>query len=329
MLALLALASSVFWGTSDFFAGLKARTIAPPAVVAVTQGFALLALSVILLARHTGFSPSFSGNGPFWAIAAGVAGALGLVCFYTALASGTMGVVAPISSLGALVPVFLGLLTGEHPSVTAWVGMAVAVTGAALASGPELTGAVPPRPVLLAAVAAACFGTALYCLDRGARYSLLETLWGMRATSVVLFLIAGLVARSVGGTRVRDLPALAVIGLGDVTANAVRILLVPGHGQRVQRARLAVPGRHALLGEAASGRAVASRPVHRGCADPGRRGRHRALTRAPWVGCSCENLPGDVLPEDPPRQCPDPRRPTSERAAHAGLVHASGGPLAA
>jgi len=221
MLALLALASSVFWGTSDFFAGLKARTIAPPAVVAVTQGFALLALSVILLARHTGFSPSFSGNGPFWAIAAGVAGALGLVCFYTALASGTMGVVAPISSLGALVPVFLGLLTGEHPSVTAWVGMAVAVTGAALASGPELTGAVPPRPVLLAAVAAACFGTALYCLDRGARYSLLETLWGMRATSVVLFLIAGLVARSVGGTRVRDLPALAVIGLGDVTANAL------------------------------------------------------------------------------------------------------------
>jgi len=221
MLSLLALASSVFWGTSDFFAGLKARTLAPPAVVAITQGFALVALSLILLVRHTGFSPSFTGNGPLWAIAAGLAGALGLVCFYTALSSGTMGVVAPISSLGALVPVFLGLLTGEHPSVTAWVGMAVAVTGAALASGPELTGAVPPRPVMLAVIAAACFGTALYCLDRGARYALLETLWGMRVTSVALFLVAGLVVRSVGGTRVRDLPALAVIGLADVTANGL------------------------------------------------------------------------------------------------------------
>ena len=221
MLSLLALASSVFWGTSDFFAGLKARTLAPPAVVAITQGFALVALSLILLVRHTGFSPSFTGNGPLWAIAAGLAGARGLVCFYTALASGTMGVVAPISSLGALVPVFLGLLTGEHPSVTAWVGMAVAVTGAALASGPELTGAVPPRPVMLAVIAAACFGTALYCLDRGARYALLETLWGMRVTSVALFLVAGLVVRSVGGTRVRDLPALAVIGLADVTANGL------------------------------------------------------------------------------------------------------------
>ena len=221
MLVLLALASSAFWGTSDFFAGLRSRTIAAPAVVAFTQAFALVALSLILLVRHTGFSPSFTGNAPLWAIGAGLAGALGLTCFYSALAAGTMGVVAPISSLGALVPVFLGLLAGEQPSATAWVGMAVAVTGAALASGPELTGAVPPRPVMLAVVSAACFGIALYCLDRGARYALLETLWGMRLTSVILFLIAGLAVRSVGGTRARDLPALAVIGLGDVTANGL------------------------------------------------------------------------------------------------------------
>jgi drug/metabolite transporter (DMT)-like permease len=221
MLALLALASSVVWGTSDFFAGLKARTIAPPAVVAVTQCAALVALSAILLVRNTGLSPTFIGNGPLWSIAAGAAGAAGLVCFYTALASGTMGVVAPISSLGALVPVLLGLLTGEKPSATAWVGMAVAVTGAALASGPELTGALPARPVILAAVAAVFFGTALFCLDRGARFALLETLWSMRLTSVALFLVAGLAARSMGGTRVHDLPALTVIGLGDVTANAL------------------------------------------------------------------------------------------------------------
>lgn len=221
MLSLLALSSSLFWGTSDFFAGLKARTIAAPAVVAFTQAAALIALSAILLVRNTGLSPSFVGNGPWWAIAAGVAGALGLVCFYTALATGTMGVVAPISCLGAVVPVFLGLLTGEQPSATAWAGMVIAVAGAALASGPELTGAVPPRPVILAVAAAVCFGTALYCIDRGARYALLETLWGMRATSVFLFLIAGLAVRSVGGARRRDLPALAAIGLGDVTANGL------------------------------------------------------------------------------------------------------------
>lgn len=221
MLSLLALSSSLAWGTSDFFAGLKSRTIAAPAVVGLTQAAALIALSVILLVRGTGFSPSFVGSGPWWAIAAGLAGALGLVCFYTALATGTMGVVAPISCLGAVVPIVLGLLTGESPSSTAWVGMAIAVAGAALASGPELTGAVPPRPVILAVAAAASFGTAIFCIDRGARYAVLETLWGMRATSVFLFLIAGLAVRSVGGARRRDLPALVAIGLGDVTANAL------------------------------------------------------------------------------------------------------------
>ena len=221
MLVLLALASSAVWGTSDFFAGLKARTIAPPAVVAFTQGAALVALTAILLVRHTSLSSSFTGSGPLWSMAAGAAGAAGLVCFYTALASGTMGVVAPISSLGALVPVLLGLLTGEKPSAAAWVGMAVAVTGAAMASGPELAGAVPPRPVILAALAAVFFGTALYCLDRGARYALLETLWGMRMTSMAIFVVAGLAIRSVGGTRARDLPSLAVIGVADVTANAL------------------------------------------------------------------------------------------------------------
>ena len=221
MLALLALASSVAWGTSDFFAGLKARTIAPPAVVAVTQGAALVALTAILVIRNTGLSPVFTGDAPLWSIAAGLSGSAGLILFYTALASGTMGVVAPISSLGALVPVLLGMLTGEKPSTAAWVGMAIAVTGAALASGPELSGELPARPVVLAALAAVCFGMALFCIDRGARFAVLETLWTMRLTSVALFLVAGLLARSAGGTRMHDLPVLAVIGLGDVTANAL------------------------------------------------------------------------------------------------------------
>ena len=218
MLALVALASSAVWGTSDFFAGLKTRSLAAPAVVAVSQACAFVALSLLVLVR----AGDLSAQGwPGWALAAGLSGTLGLVCFYAALAGGTMGVVAPISSLGAVVPVVLGLLGGEHPPALAWAGMAVAVLGAALASGPELTGAVPPRPVLLACVAAIGFGLALYCLDRGARVSMLDTLWGMRLTSVVLFAAAALALRSVGGTRVRDVPALAAIGLGDVSANGL------------------------------------------------------------------------------------------------------------
>jgi drug/metabolite transporter (DMT)-like permease len=43
----------------------------------------------------------------------------------------------------------------------------------------------------------------------------------MRLTSVTVFCVAAVAARSVGGAGGRDLPPLALIGLGDVTANAL------------------------------------------------------------------------------------------------------------
>ena len=45
------------------------------------------------------------------------------------------------------------------------------------------------------------------------------TLTGMRSVSVALFVVAALALRSTGGLVVRDLPALAVVGVGDVSAN--------------------------------------------------------------------------------------------------------------
>jgi drug/metabolite transporter (DMT)-like permease len=217
MIALLALASSVVWGTSDFIAGLKARSLAAAAVVGWSQATALVVLTLVV-ALSGGWD--FSGW-PVWAGLAGLAGTSALVCFYAALATGTMGVVAPIASMGVVVPVALGLAAGEDPSPLAFVGMGVAVVGILLASGPELSGAVSVRPLALAALAALGFGVTLFALDRGARYSLAQTLWGMRTTSVLVFLVAALVLRSVGGVAARDLPVLAVVGVADVSANAL------------------------------------------------------------------------------------------------------------
>lgn len=221
MLAVLALASSAVWGTSDFFGGLVAKRLPAVAVVGATQSVALLVLSVTVAVRMALGHPLEGGAWVGWAMLAGVTGASGLVAFYTALASGTMGVVAPIASMGVLVPVALGVATGEEPSPWVWLGIVIAVVGIVLASGPELSGAVSPRPVVLAGVAAACFGMALFALDRGARDSLLMTLWGMRSTSVALFVVAALVLRSVGGVRVGDLVPLAFIGCADLLANAL------------------------------------------------------------------------------------------------------------
>jgi drug/metabolite transporter (DMT)-like permease len=117
--------------------------------------------------------------------------------------------------------VALGVATGEAPSPWAWLGMLVAVVGVTLASGPELSGEVSARPVVLAGCAAVGFGLALFCLDRGARVSTLLTLWGMRVTSVTILVVVALLLRSAGGVTARELPALLAIGCGDLAANAL------------------------------------------------------------------------------------------------------------
>jgi drug/metabolite transporter (DMT)-like permease len=216
VLSLLALGSSACWGTSDFFAGLFSRRRSPVAVVGWTQSLAFVVISAVVLTQLG--NVSWTGW-PLWAIGAGISGVGGLLCFYTALSTGTMGVVAPIAALGVAIPVLLGVATGDDPSPWTWVGILVAVLGVTFASGPELSGAVTARPVVLAGVAAVGFGLALFCIDRGARTSTLMTMWGMRATSVTFFVVLALVTRRLGGMAVREVPALLAIGCADLGAN--------------------------------------------------------------------------------------------------------------
>ncbi|KNX37015.1 DMT family transporter [Luteipulveratus halotolerans] len=226
MITLLALASSAVWGTSDFAGGLLSRRIAAVRVVAFSQIGGLAVITAVLgLSLTLGDRPDGLG----WlapGLASGMVGALGLTAFYAALASGTMGIVSPIAALGAAVPVVLGVLGGDRLGGLVLIGMALAITGAALASGPELTGSAPRRPVALAVVAAVSFGLSLYLLDRASAYDVVAGLWAMRVGSVaLLLLVLGALMRR-GGLREgrasrADLPALLLLGTGDLVANAL------------------------------------------------------------------------------------------------------------
>jgi len=218
--ALLALLSSLIWGASDFLGGTATRRIPGPVVVGLSQLVALLALAPIaVLVGGDGTSYVVPG------IAAGMVGCVSLAAFYRALATGTMGVVAPIASLGVVVPVVVGLARGEAPGTLQVVGIALAVVGVVLASGPELSGAAGARPLLLSAMSALGFGTALVLVAQGSRGGgigrVLLVLTVMRMSSVLLLTVLLVLTRSwrlpVSG---RDLPVLAAIGLGDVLANA-------------------------------------------------------------------------------------------------------------
>jgi drug/metabolite transporter (DMT)-like permease len=214
---LLALVSSLLWGSADFAGGLASRRRPPYAVVAASQACGFVLVGGVALVTGAGQG---SAGWVGWALAAGVSGTSGLVCFYAALSTGTMGVVSPIAALGAVVPVLVGVVSGERPTLLSGLGLVVALLGAVAASGPELRGqGTGPRPVALAALAGVGFGLALTCIGRGARSDLVMTLVGMRATSVVVFGVAALTLRTVGGLRPPDLPLLVLVGFGDVGAN--------------------------------------------------------------------------------------------------------------
>ncbi len=215
---LLALASSLLWGAGDFLGGTLSRRLPAGAVVGVSQALALVAFAAAAWVVGEA-ARGMPAAGWAWSAAAGVAGLIGLVAFYSALASGTMGVVAPLAALGVVVPLAVGLAAGERPSVLQLVGAGLGVVGGVLASGPELASGASRRPVALALLAGFSFGLTLVFLARGSEDSPLLTLVGMRATSVTVLLVVALVARGLGGVRRGDLPLLGLIGMLDGGAN--------------------------------------------------------------------------------------------------------------
>jgi drug/metabolite transporter (DMT)-like permease len=213
---LLGLLSSMMWGASDFLGGFVSRRRSPIAVVAWAETLGFLLCTVALVVTGSWGAPY---GWLFWGILAGAAGCTGLGCYYAALASGTMGVVSPIASLGVVIPVLVGFLGGDAPALWQVLGIGVAIVGIVLTSGPELSGGAAARPVLLAAISGFLFGLFFVAMNRGVDDGTLLTLWAMRAGVTAFFVCVAVVRRSLGSMQVSDLRLLAFVALGDLLAN--------------------------------------------------------------------------------------------------------------
>ncbi len=218
---LLALVSSALWGTSDFCGGTLTRRRPAVTVAAVSELIGLAGVGVAALA--TGAVTSAHGYAG-WGLLGAVAGTAGIVAFYEALATGTMGIVAPIAATGVVVPVVVGLAQGDRPSVWQIAGIVVAIVGVILASGPELhrggerRGAA--RPLWLAGFAAVGFGVVFVAIGRGAEHSTLMTLVVMRGAAVAFMIVIARVTSTSLRVELADAPMLFVVGVFDVGANA-------------------------------------------------------------------------------------------------------------
>ncbi len=216
MAVLLALLSSAMWGTSDFLGGLLSRRLPPLAVYGFSQAIGFVVL--LVMATVTGGWSADPGYWP-WAIAASTVGMVAMLAFYRALSIGPMGIVSPLVAASVLVPVAVALLRGETPTSLQILGILAAVVGILLASGPELSGAESARPLILAGVAALGFGGMFVFMAEGSSHDPLMTMTGMRITTMLIFAVVLLKARTFGGATPRDLIPLAVIGVFDALAN--------------------------------------------------------------------------------------------------------------
>jgi drug/metabolite transporter (DMT)-like permease len=213
----------VAWGSADFLGGLKSRALPLLNVLIASQGTGLLLIAAFVAIRGRG-APG--GDFALFAALSGLSGVIGLASFYRALAVGNMGVVAPISACAAIVPVAIGIATGDRPAAPQLAGVGLALVGVALASrgevGPDRDStARVARGTGLALVSALGFGFFFLGMDRA---SDADVPWAMlvnRLTGFGLLALAAAALRPPIRAGRADVPVLAFVGLLDISANAL------------------------------------------------------------------------------------------------------------
>ena len=225
--ALLALASSMSWGLSDFIGGLQSRRHPVLAVMLLSQG---LALCLLMIAALAGAPTDHDTEATLYAAISGSIGICALAAFYRALSIGTMSVVAPISATGTVIPVIVGLASGERPSAIQVTGIALAAFGVVLAGREAPAAGEEERrggraAIVLALIAAIGFGSFFAAVDHAEETA--DATWVLlsaRTPAVALLIVAALITRPVLPRGRGVIAPIAAIGVFDLLANLLFII---------------------------------------------------------------------------------------------------------
>ena len=156
------------WGASDFAGGYGSRRANAFVLTAFSHLCAFALMLAIAFADH-GVFPNRSSI--FWAVAAGVIGGFSIAIFYRALASGHMGLAAPIGALlGAAIPTLVDIALEGAPSRWSVLGFALAILAIWLIARPEAPGendeSGHPKGVAAAALAGVGFAGFYLCIHQ-------------------------------------------------------------------------------------------------------------------------------------------------------------------
>lgn len=213
----LALSASLSWGLADFFGPLQGRKLGALRTLVYVQLGGLIGIALIVAVRGLGPRNAVT----LLAIPAAISGTLGLFAYYRGIAVGAISIVAPIAGVSAVVPVIVGIASGESPSPLQLTGIACALIGVFLAAREPGTEGEKKLAagVGLAVLAAIGFGGYFPFMHAAgnADYWWASLIFRIASTSVILVAVA--IKRPALGVPARILPWLALIGFGDMFGN--------------------------------------------------------------------------------------------------------------
>jgi len=223
---------AVAFGSGDFLGGRASRAASALVVLFLAQCTAVIgavAVALLIGADVTGRDLAFGAG-------AGMLNAVGLGLLYRGLATGRMGVVAPVTAVvAAVIPIVWGVANGERPSAVTWIGVLVAVAaGGVVAREPDVPGESPEvgarDAVLLAVGAGAFLGTSFIFFAETAEESGYWPVLTARVAAVVVigvaFAAVVLRRRSAAAIGAPERRLAIAAGALDVTATALLLTAV-------------------------------------------------------------------------------------------------------
>jgi uncharacterized membrane protein len=263
----LGLAAAILYGIGDFAGGIASRRTG--AITVLLWSYPVGALLMTLLLPL--FPGHVDGRVVLFGILGGAAGEVGVVLMYSLMTVAPINVISPITAvLAAIVPVLVGVVIGERPQATAWIGIALGLAAVVLVSRTSEDnphGRMSAAVIALALVSGLGFGLYFVFLARAGDDSGLWPLVISRFASAAMVVPLAAARSAFRVVRGRLLAIVVLGGACDAGANmafllaardgllslasvltalypAVTVLLAVGllheHTSRVQRAGLAL-----------------------------------------------------------------------------------------
>ena len=212
------LASATAWGAGDFSGGFATRHDSAFTVTIISQFVGLLILLTATLFIPISLPPSLI---LVYAALAGASGVIGLVIFYSGLARGRMGIVAPISAvITAALPVVVGIWLEGMPSWLQLAGFGIAFGAVWLLSRSGGAFNVTSAELGLSVSAGVCFGLFFIFIGLASETAIIVPLIMAKLVGITLLLIVAVLLQKGGIPSYRKLPVIFLAGVFDMAGNS-------------------------------------------------------------------------------------------------------------